>query len=187
MHGLHVQKSYHLIWNLKIMIWSLITRTDRSLDVGNNKVFACGSQSWSLCLRLRNILKRGLTDSNDSNSNNSKFWFKCSQTWVGSFSCNGIHIRYVTYVRTVYTILYTVYCLLYYILYADKPLQTQICTRQRDSHSLIISWTRFHRRPAIPVLSRWTQTGECIRFYMPGSQRFCNETRTGAVGFAMCL
>ena len=124
MHGLHVQKSYHLIWNLKIMIWSLITRTDRSLDVGNNKVFACGSQSWSLCLRLRNILKRGLTDSNDSNSNNSKFWFKCSQTWVGSFSCNGIHIRYVTYVRTVYTILYTVYCilytvycLLYYILY----------------------------------------------------------------------
>lgn len=49
--------------------------TDRSLDVGNNKVFASGSLSWSLCLRLRNILKRGLTDSNgsNSNSNNSKF------------------------------------------------------------------------------------------------------------------
>jgi hypothetical protein len=119
----------HIIWFEIWKLWFdhfqvvLEAGADRSLDVGNNKVFACGSLSWSLCLRLRNILKRGLTDSNDSNSNDSKFWFKCSQTWAGSFSCNGIHKRYVTYVRYIlywilncilYTVYSTVYCILTY-------------------------------------------------------------------------
>ena len=31
---------------------------------------------------------------------------------------------------------------------------------------------RFRKRPSIPVLSRWTLTGDCLRFYMRDSQRW---------------
>lgn len=37
----------------------------------------------------------------------------------------------------------------------------------------MIASIRFHRRPAIPVLSRWTTTGDCVRFFAFGSERLC--------------
>ena len=57
----------------------------------------------------------------------------------------------------IYVTYRTAYCMLYSYLLSSWAKH---------------SWTRFHRRPSVPVLSRWTQTGECIRFYMPGSQWF---------------